>query len=110
MSWLTARTTSLSTSRSSESEYNDAQRRATPTPPLLYTHTHLLRYSVDAAACSADRSISVKYNMFDPANLDDDGLPLTIRAVFVICPLKKIKLILRATPGFLLAFRGRSDG
>jgi hypothetical protein len=35
-------------------------------------------------------------NMFDPANLDDDGLPLTIRAVFVICPLKKIKLILRA--------------
>ena len=48
--------------------------------------------------------------MFDPANLDDDGLPLTIRAVFVICPLKKIKLILRATPGFHLAFRGRSDG
>mmetsp|Transcript_26313 Transcript_26313/g.63420 ORF Transcript_26313/g.63420 Transcript_26313/m.63420 type:complete len:295 (-) Transcript_26313:198-1082(-) len=41
-----------------------------------------------------DRQISVAYNMFDPANLDDDGLPLTIRAVFIIDPDKKIKLIL----------------
>eukprot|EP00965_Chrysotila_dentata_P082866 2734038-Pleurochrysis_carterae.AAC.1 len=42
----------------------------------------------------ADRSISMKYNMFDPGNLDDTGLPLTIRAVFIIDPEKKIKLIL----------------
>uniref|UniRef100_A0A7S3Z8F8 Thioredoxin domain-containing protein n=1 Tax=Lotharella globosa TaxID=91324 RepID=A0A7S3Z8F8_9EUKA len=41
-----------------------------------------------------DRKISVAYNMFDPGNLDDDGLPLTIRAVFIIGPDKKIKLIL----------------
>eukprot|EP00471_Norrisiella_sphaerica_P004845 CAMPEP_0184479902 /NCGR_PEP_ID=MMETSP0113_2-20130426/1438_1 /TAXON_ID=91329 /ORGANISM="Norrisiella sphaerica, Strain BC52" /LENGTH=269 /DNA_ID=CAMNT_0026858069 /DNA_START=231 /DNA_END=1040 /DNA_ORIENTATION=+ len=41
-----------------------------------------------------DRSISVAYNMFDPGNLDDEGLPLTIRAVFIIDPEKKIKLIL----------------
>jgi 1-Cys peroxiredoxin 6 len=42
----------------------------------------------------ADRSISVKYNMFDPSNLDDKGLPLTIRAVFIIDPEKKLKLTL----------------
>ena len=42
----------------------------------------------------ADRSISMKYNMIDPTNLDDTGLPLTIRAVFIIDPEKKLKLTL----------------
>merc|ERR1712060_215123 len=42
----------------------------------------------------ADRSISVKYGMFDPNNLDDKGLPLTIRAVFIINPEKKLMLTL----------------
>ena len=37
-----------------------------------------------------DRKISMAYNMIDPANLDDDGLPLTIRAVFIIDPEKKV--------------------
>ena len=42
----------------------------------------------------ADRYISVKYNMYDPSNLDDQGLPLTIRAVFIIDPETKLKLVL----------------
>lgn len=32
--------------------------------------------------------------MLDPANKDDTGLPLTIRAVFIIGPDKKLKLSL----------------
>ena len=40
----------------------------------------------------ADRTISTKYGMLDPANLDDQSLPLTIRAVFIIGPDKKLKL------------------
>ena len=40
----------------------------------------------------ADRSISTKYGMLDPANLDDKSLPLTIRAVFIVDPEKKLKL------------------
>jgi peroxiredoxin 6 len=40
----------------------------------------------------ADRKISVKYGMLDPTNLEDTGLPLTIRAVFIIDPEKKLKL------------------
>ena len=39
-----------------------------------------------------DRSISAKYGMLDPANLDDKALPLTIRAVFIINPEKKLRL------------------
>lgn len=100
MSWLTAKTTSPSTSRSSESECE------VQCAPLCSGWPHAASLDIDArksqTCCggfaSADRSISVKYNMFDPANLDDDGLPLTIRAVFVICPQKKIKLILRVSP------------
>lgn len=40
------------------------------------------------------REISVKYGMLDPGNLDMDNLPLTIRAVFIIGPDKKLKLSL----------------
>ena len=42
----------------------------------------------------ADRSIAIKYGMLDPANKDAEGLPLTIRAVFIIGPDKKLKLSL----------------
>ncbi|KAL3132699.1 hypothetical protein ABBQ32_009209 [Trebouxia sp. C0010 RCD-2024] len=42
----------------------------------------------------ADRSIAVKYGMLDPTNKDKDDLPLTIRAVFIIGPDKKLKLSL----------------
>ena len=40
----------------------------------------------------ADRTISTKYGMLDPANIADTGLPLTIRAVFILDPEKKLKL------------------
>mmetsp|Transcript_29934 Transcript_29934/g.50371 ORF Transcript_29934/g.50371 Transcript_29934/m.50371 type:complete len:289 (-) Transcript_29934:193-1059(-) len=42
----------------------------------------------------ADRKISVLYGMIDPSNIDDSGLPLTTRAVFIIDPAKKLKLTL----------------
>ena len=35
-----------------------------------------------------------RYGMLDPGNLDMDNLPLTIRAVFIIGPDKKLKLSL----------------
>lgn len=41
-----------------------------------------------------DRKISVKYGMIDPGNLDEQKLPLTIRAVFIINPEKKLMLSL----------------
>ncbi|KAK9856833.1 hypothetical protein WJX84_011901 [Apatococcus fuscideae] len=40
------------------------------------------------------REIAVKYGMLDPAMKDVEGLPLTIRAVFIIGPDKKLKLAL----------------
>lgn len=40
------------------------------------------------------RDVSIKYGMLDPANKDDTGLPLTIRAVFIIGPDLKLKLAL----------------
>ena len=41
-----------------------------------------------------DRSISIKYGMIDPGNLDEQELPLTIRAVFIINPENKLMLSL----------------
>lgn len=42
----------------------------------------------------ADRKISVAYGMIDPGNLDEQQLPLTIRAVFIINPENKLMLSL----------------
>ena len=36
----------------------------------------------------------VRYGMLDPSNKDSNDLPLTIRAVFIIGPDKKLKLSL----------------
>jgi 1-Cys peroxiredoxin 6 len=41
-----------------------------------------------------DRSISIAYGMIDPGNLDEQQLPLTIRAVFIINPENKLMLSL----------------
>eukprot|EP01111_Echinosteliopsis_oligospora_P000309 TRINITY_DN10294_c0_g1_i1.p1 TRINITY_DN10294_c0_g1~~TRINITY_DN10294_c0_g1_i1.p1 ORF type:complete len:216 (+),score=45.24 TRINITY_DN10294_c0_g1_i1:183-830(+) len=42
-----------------------------------------------------DRQISKLYGMLDQTHLDDQtGLPLTVRAVFIIDPSKKIRLII----------------
>ena len=41
-----------------------------------------------------DRSISIAYGMIDPGNLDEQELPLTIRAVFIINPENKLMLSL----------------
>ncbi|CAL5219368.1 g1188 [Coccomyxa viridis] len=40
------------------------------------------------------REIAVKYGMLDPSLKDKEGLPLTIRAVFIVGPDKKLKLSL----------------
>lgn len=40
------------------------------------------------------KAISCLYGMLDQSNLDQAGLPLTVRSVFVIGPDKKVKLIL----------------
>lgn len=42
----------------------------------------------------ADRKISMAYNMIDPATSDEQDLPLTIRAVFIINPENKLMLSL----------------
>ena len=41
-----------------------------------------------------DRSISTAYGMIDPGTSDDQSLPLTIRAVFIINPENKLMLSL----------------
>ena len=45
-----------------------------------------------------DRSISVKYGMLDSSEHDPtnviDGVPLTVRSVFIIDPAKKIRLMI----------------
>ena len=41
-----------------------------------------------------DRSISTAYGMIDPGNSDEQDLPLTIRAVFIINPENKLMLSL----------------
>ena len=41
-----------------------------------------------------DRSISALYGMLDQTNIDKEGLPLTVRSVFIIGPDKMIKLML----------------
>jgi alkyl hydroperoxide reductase subunit AhpC len=40
------------------------------------------------------KNISVLYGMLDQTHLDQAGLPLTVRSVFIIGPDKKVKLIL----------------
>jgi len=42
----------------------------------------------------ADRSISQAYGMIDPGNKDEQDLPLTIRAVFIVNPDNKLMLSL----------------
>jgi len=42
----------------------------------------------------ADRSISTAYGMIDPGTSDDQDLPLTIRAVFIVNPENKLMLSL----------------
>ncbi|MGF1574772.1 MAG: peroxiredoxin [Cyanophyceae cyanobacterium] len=42
----------------------------------------------------ADRSVSQLYGMLDQTNLTKEGLPLTVRSVFVIDPNKKLRLTL----------------
>merc|ERR1719183_93727 len=42
----------------------------------------------------ADRKISIAYGMIDPGNLDEQKLPLTIRAVYIINPENKLMLML----------------
>lgn len=42
----------------------------------------------------SDRSISTAYGMIDPGTSDDQQLPLTIRAVFIINPENKLMLSL----------------
>jgi len=41
-----------------------------------------------------DRKIAKLYGMLDQTELDTKGLPLTVRAVFIIDPSKKIRLII----------------
>lgn len=41
-----------------------------------------------------DKNISILYGMLDPTHLNAQGLPFTVRSVFIIGPDKKIKLIL----------------
>jgi len=42
----------------------------------------------------ADRKVSQLYGMLDQTNLNQEGLPLTVRSVFIIDPNKKIRLII----------------
>lgn len=45
----------------------------------------------------ADRKVATLYDMLDyqdPSNVDRNGLPLTVRSVFIIDPANKIRLIM----------------
>ncbi|EGD82489.1 glutathione peroxidase [Salpingoeca rosetta] len=58
----------------------------------------------DYASCGASlpfpiiaddkRELAVKLGMLDPDEKDKDGMPLTARAVFIVCPHKRLKLSL----------------
>lgn len=41
-----------------------------------------------------DRSVAALYDMLDQTNITNDGLPLTVRSVFVIGPDRQVKLML----------------
>lgn len=41
-----------------------------------------------------DRKVSVLYGMLDQTHLDDEGMPLTVRSVFIISPNKQVKAII----------------
>ena len=61
-----------------------------PDPNLLY----LPRISVKHIAKLDSANPTCRYGMLDPSNKDSNDLPLTIRAVFIIGPDKKLKLSL----------------
>eukprot|EP01083_Nonionella_stella_P109336 318704_1 len=42
----------------------------------------------------SDKSVALLYGMLDQSHLDDAGMPLTVRSVFIIDPSKKVRLIL----------------
>lgn len=46
------------------------------------------------SAVLEDITAACRYGMLDPSNKDSNDLPLTIRAVFIIGPDKKLKLSL----------------
>jgi len=55
------------------------------------TQNAIVNYPILA---DVDRKVSQLYGMLDQTNLNQEGLPLTVRSVFVIDPNKKIRLIL----------------
>lgn len=58
---------------------------------MSYGKLDTFPYSIIA---DPDRSIAVKLGMLDPVEKDSAGMPLTCRAVFIIDPFKKIRLLL----------------
>lgn len=54
-------------------------------------HRHVLCTNL---CCAVTAILCFRYGMLDPSNKDKDDLPLTIRAVFIIGPDKKLKLSL----------------
>lgn len=61
------------------------------TADIEETQSTTLNYPILA---DADRSVSQLYGMLDQTNLTKEGLPLTVRSVFVIDPNKKLRLTL----------------
>lgn len=45
-----------------------------------------------AIIADEDRDIAIQLSMLDPDEKSSDGLPLSARAVFIIDPLKKMRL------------------
>ncbi len=56
--------------------------------------TCLIPSWLNATCALSERLLVCRYGMLDPNNLDIGNLPLTIRAVFIIGPDKKLKLSL----------------
>ncbi len=61
------------------------------TSDIEETQNTSLNYPILA---DADRSVSQLYGMLDQTNLTQEGLPLTVRSVFIIDPNKKLRLTL----------------
>ena len=59
-------------------------------PNLVYLFGIAVTYIAKLDSANATR----RYGMLDPSNKDSNDLPLTIRAVFIIGPDKKLKLSL----------------
>lgn len=70
---------------------DDVDSHAGWTKDIEETQNTTLNYPILA---DGDRKVSQLYDMLDQTNINKEGLPLTVRSVFIIDPNKKLRLTL----------------